>query len=708
MANSTQDKELPKINLGTFIGGESIDFKNGIVGGFYSSLGMDFREKASQSLINPGLKNISNSLNDKITCMEQDVAGIRYGVGDQGYVYKIDASNSVTGVGQLDSAGAAGIAYSTQNDNVFMSSQQSVSLYGQTQNSPSLSVAHFGQSASVAPGVIYTFNSTTNSYDGGTVSGVTTQRNNLNTLTTTGLTPSNYAAVVTNPNAGTYMPLTSITETAGNFTSFVPDIEPFSGIAVWLTATGSGNLTLSLHDSQNNLLAQVTITNGSLSIGMNLFTFATPGVRAFVNAVASNTTSTGYHFHLTSSVGSDTMRAATITNSDISGCNFVLFAYRLVATNNGFHPMTLFNQYLCVGNGNYLSTYNFGNDSDPNNSQWVRHQLFLDVGYEITSLSNSGQYLVITAGRTSNSASRQYQGGFIYLWDGINASFNLKIPVPQGTPYSAYCSNNVVYFFCNGSFFAYAPGSPQFNKVRYIGFQNTNFLNAVDTTVVNPNMMCMRYNVLHMAYPSKTTNTNLNMGIYSWGSVELIYPNSFGYSYLPSTQMETAAGTYNGTAYTGYQIGMIQNFVDEMYMSYQYTQSGTTKYCLDLLDNTCGLAPNFALTALMWDGGARYKAKKIARLKVSFTPLPSGVTITPWYSINRGSEITQDINGNSYQVGAGATEAFINVPLGNRAHEIWCGFTGAVTGTVMTSPAVTGLAFEVDPLEDEPDLRPDG
>ena len=35
---STTDKELPKINLGTFIGGESVDLKLGIAGPFYKSL----------------------------------------------------------------------------------------------------------------------------------------------------------------------------------------------------------------------------------------------------------------------------------------------------------------------------------------------------------------------------------------------------------------------------------------------------------------------------------------------------------------------------------------------------------------------------------------------------------------------------------------------------------------------------------------------
>lgn len=714
MAKQSDDAELPKINMKTFIAGEAVDLKNGVPGSVFSSLGMNFRDKASQATVLPGFKNIAGNsqLSDLPLAFEQDLNGIRYACGDAGYVYEINNSNVVSQLGQLGEAGGAGLEYSPQNDNLFISGQQSVSLFGQcTQNSPQLLPGHFGASASVAPGVIYMFNTATNSYDGGTNGGITTQRNNLNTLTVQGVTPSNYAAQVTHPNTGVYTPLSAIAETAGNFTAFVPDIEPFYGVAVYVTTIGSGDLTLTMHDSMNNDLGAVTIPHASIVAGWNLFTFASPGIRAFVNAVASTTLSTGYHFHLTSSVNADTMQINTITTGDITGCNFVLFAYRLVATNNGFHPMANFNQYLCIGNGNYLSTYNYGNDNNPNNSQWVRHQLFLDVGYEITSLANSGQYLVIAAGRRSTVANRQYQGGYLYLWDGINQAPNLKVPVPAGTPYSVFCFNNVVYFFCNGSFYAYAPGSPMVNKIRYIGFQNTNFINLTDATVVNPNMMATRYNVLHMGYPSSTTNVKLNMGIYTWGNVEMIYPNSFGYSYLTADQKQNASGGSGSSAWSLFEIGAIENFVDTMYMSSKYKDhNGTWQYRLDLLDNTCGLAPNFNMTLLMWDGGARYKVKIGARIKVSFTALPNGVSLTPWYSIDRGPQYLADPNNVSYTVnGDGAvTQAFINVPQGTRFHELQVGFIGAVSGTVLTSPAITGFATEIDGLGEEKDLRPDG
>lgn len=324
MPKSLQES-IPKINLGTFIGGESVDLKNGISGAFYSSLGMDFRPKASQAGILPGLKNVSNSLSDLITVMEQDLNGIRYGVGDAGHFYKVDASNTITDLGTLNSAGGAGMEYNPLTDNLYMSTQQAVSLYGQCTKTPTLKKDQFGASASIAPSVIYTFNGSTSSYDGGLNGGVATQRNNLNTLTVQGITPTNYAAQVTNTLTNTYAPPTAISESAGAFCGFVPDIEPFYGIAVYLTVKGTGDLTLTMHDSLNNNLGAVTIANAALTTGWNLFVFAAPGVRAFVNAIQSNTLSTGYHFHITSSVSSDATRIATIVANDLTGVNFVLF-----------------------------------------------------------------------------------------------------------------------------------------------------------------------------------------------------------------------------------------------------------------------------------------------------------------------------------------------------------------------------------------------
>lgn len=696
-----------KIHLNSFVGGQSIDFKYGIANSFYTSQALDFRQKASQMSVLPGFRQFTTT-QDLITAMIQDPTGVRYAVGDAGYVYRISTGGSLSVIGNLTSNGAAGIVYNQQSDNLYIPGQQDVSVYGQVTrgSAPGWKFGNFGVSASTAVGVVDIFDSTTGAYD--------IPRNNAQAAAATAggaINLSNYQSLVTNTLTNTYtVSSTTISEATGQFCSFVPDIEPFYSVAVYVTAKGSGSLILTMHDSLNNSLGTVTITNGNLVVGWNNFVFDAPGIRAIPNGFATST-SAGYHFHLTSSVASDTTTVATINASDLTGANFLLFAYRLVKPNNGWHPTTIFGPYLCIGNGPYISTYTFNNDANPNNatsgthgSGWDRHALTLDFGYEVCGLTVNNQYLVVGAEKRSSSNTNSFQDGYLYFWDGSNTNFNFKIEIPMGAPYAPQTINNITYFICAGSLFAWG-GGQQVIKVRYLAYQNTDYLGTVDRTIVNPNMMDVRYNLLMIGYPSTTTNVNINYGVYSWGAVELTYPNSFGYSYAGSIAPTVGQ---NYSAANNMQLGMIKNFVDTMYMSWRYTDAGSVvHYGLDIVDNTSTPAPSFSWQSLIWDGGVRYKTKKALRLRINFLPLPAGTTLTANYTLDRGTQVTADpTSGTSYSAAVGDTA--ITVEFNNaRFKEIQFGFSGTCSSSATTPPTITGVTLEVDTLEDEIGIRQD-
>lgn len=705
MAN--KNRPFDKIHMNSFLGGEAIDFKNGIQNSFYSAQALDFRQKASQMSVLPGMRAATtNNLSDLITAMVQDPNGVRYASGSAGNLYRISTSGAISTFGKLTSNGAAGIVYNQQSDQLYIPGQQDVSLYGQiTRGDPTLRLGNFGVSASTAVGTIDLYDTTTGAYD--------IPRNNAQSAAATvggGITLNNYQSAVTNTLTNTYVLPTSINEATTNFCPFIPDIEPFYSVAVYVTTVGTGNWTLTMHDSLNNNLGAVTITNGNMVVGWNNFIFSSPGIRAIPNGFATAQAG-GYHFHLVSSVSSDTAAVATVNASDLTGCNFLLFAYRLVQTNNGWHPTTIFGQFLCIGNGPYVSTYTFNNDNNPNNATsgthgagWDRHALSLDYGYEVCGMSVNNQYLVVAAEKRSNSTSRSYQDGYLYFWDGSNTNFNFKIEIPMGSPYSLQTINNITYFICAGSLFAWG-GGQQVIKVRYIAYQNTDYLGTVDHTIVNPNMMDVRYNLLMIGFPSVTTNTTIPYGIYSWGAVELTYPNSFGYSYASS--LSPTVGQNYSTA-NNMQFGMIKNFVDTMYLSWQYTDaSSVVHYGLDIVDNTSAPASTFSFESLIWDGGVRYKLKRGTRLRINFLPLPAGCTIQGFYILDRGSTINSDpVTGAPYTATSGNTA--LTIEMNNaRFHEIQFGFTGTNTSAVTTPPTITGVTLEVDTLEDEQALRYD-
>jgi len=683
------------VNKEFFQGGITVDYKMGIANSFYYSYNLNFRIFPSQMTVEPGLQPLSTSLKDLILQIQQDLSGVRWGVGDQGWIYKIDAEDNVIPMVQMPENGSAGMLYSQITDQLYIPGQTAVSMYGrvtQNPNGPTFRPNQFDVSASYAGGTVNLL--TASGWNGAA-------RNNAQAVgSVNGITLDTYNSgpnQVTNTLTNTYTLPSTIVESTPTECGFSPDIEPFYSIAVYVDNVGTGDWTLTLHDSVNEELAAVTIKNADMVTGWNNFVFGKQ-IRAYVNA--SNVGySAVYHFHLTSSVSGDTASVFTVNQGDEQGTNFLLFAYRLVQTNNGWHPTAYFTgggkPLLCIGNGEYLSTYNFGNDQNPNNTQWQRHTLYFKPGYEVTGLSSNNQYLVIATGRTSTNGDRLPQQGCLYFWDGTTVAPSFTIDIPMGIPYGVYTFNNITYFACQGSLYAWTQGAPSVLKVRKLAYQSTDFMGTVDRTMVYPNAFTSRYTILYMGYPGYTTDPNLEYGIWSWGGVELTFPNSYGLSYTQSPNVNYF------TTQNQRRLGCAVNYVDSLYSSWSYTDdNGVEHFGLDHMNNSSPPASTFGWESLIWDGGADYKQKIALRYKITTLPLPAGTAITPWVRKDRQAKIYCNTS---------ATEGDTNVffELNNmRFHELQWGFDGTYTGTALTPPTIIGVAVEIDPTILEGDLIP--
>lgn len=703
-APKVKNSEKFKINNQYFTGGQALDFKMGISNSFYASRNLDFRTFPSQMSVLPQSRAISTNMSDLVTAIDQDLDGVRWAVGDQGNIYRIGTDNTVSRINSLSEDGSAGLLYCQITDQLYIPGQTTVSMYGQVTQSatPTFRLDQFAKSASIANGCVVLYNPLDGLFDSPII------RNNAQTV---GLAQGivDPTQVTKGPSiTNLYTLPTSIVEDPADFCFFAPDIEPIHSIAVYVAPNTFNNNALAtwqltLHDSLNNVLASVgydgdVLPNDVTAGGWIEFTFPTP-VRAFANAANTGSTPT-YHFHLTNpqvnvSTGQnfDLLQVYTYQPQDLSGCCFLLFADRLIATNNGWHPTAYFTgtgqPLLCIGNGEYLSTYNFGNDANPSNGSWQRHALTFKPGDEVCGLSVNNQYLVIATERKSSNPARNAQLGTLYFWDGTTAQPNFLITLPMGSPYGLYTFNNITYFECAGSLYAWSGGQTVL-KVRKFVTENTDYLNAVDSTVVYPNGFTSRYNILMMAYPGSSTNTNLERGIWSWGTPELTYPNSFGFSYELSPQLLSDSSL---------KIGVAENFVDSLYSSWQYTDANGTHYGLDVVDNFSAPALSTHWESLIFDGGAVYKEKMAVRNKMYFEPLPSGFTLTPYYTIDRDQTITGPT------VGEGATEVFME-QNNARFHELQWGFDMANDGTATNKATVLGITQEIDGLPQEVDLLP--
>ena len=721
--------------MNRFDGGASTDYKNGIANSYWDAEALDNRSVPSQMSVLPGLTTISSTvITGLILAIVQDQMGIKWAVDLPGKVYRIDLSNNVTVVGQLPEQSGGSIVYNQMTDYLFFPGQQAISSYGpitgyggQSTVQPTWQYNSLAQSADIGSGVTALWDNATSSYSG-------PYRNNLTSVgANQGVT--SISQVGGNPQAGisgsgvpAYSDITIPTSIddadPSTYTSFSASIEPFYSFALYVVAKGTGNLIFTLHDGNNNVVSQVTIDNSAVTANAyNEFVFPAPGIRAYLGGAATGNSSL-FHFHLTSSVASDTFtfrsigstllaydsmgNATNSTTADMTGVDFILFAYRMVKTNNGLHPAMLFtgnNMFMAIGNGDYISTWDMTMTGAPTNSSYRRGAISLDVGYATCSLTTNSAYLVISAERRQLDGNAKEQDGMIYYWDGISQNWISRVQVPQGSPYALQTFNNITYFTVNGTLYAVSqPGVPDM-KIRLISYQNGNYTGRPDSTIVYPNMSCVRNTSLLMGYPSSSQNPAVRYGVYEWGSVELTYPNSFGRSYMLSAN-DTFPAVW--TSANQLQMGCVYSFVDQMYVSWQYTDSsGTVQSGLDYMDNSSSTARNFSWASLVFDGGARYKQKQNLRYKINLTPLPAGCTVTGWYSINRGQPITVGADGTSYTITqTGSTELDIQPPMG-RFHEIQWGFYGTTPAGNMVPPTFTGITYELSPLNQEVNVAPD-
>jgi hypothetical protein len=688
------DPQLPVITNNYWYGGNTIDPKLGTPNSIYYSECLDFRSIPSQISVLPAPQTLSSNLYGLITAMDQDLNGVRYGVDTLGWIYSISTTDVITPLFKMNSAGSSGILYNAITDTLYVPDQKSISLYGKLTSSNSTPVwrpSQFGVAASQAPGTVNLFNPNDGLFD-------LDQRNDSQGITT-GITVSmaQSGAVTTNTTATTPVPK-NIAENTTGLCFFNPDIEPGHSIWPYIVAKGTGNWTLTLHDALNDTLASVTVANASLTNkSYNEFAFGSQ-IRVLVNATQTGQ-STSYHFHLTSTVADGTV--GCINSGDMTSADFLWFAYALVDTNNGLHPSWLFTgngtPFLCIGNGNYLATYNFGNDANPTRGaggQLVQHQLYFQPGEEVCGGTVNGQYSVIATEKRSADSSRNYQYGCLYVWDATTNAPNYSIKIPMGAPYGLHTENGITYMTINGSLYAWQCGSQVIIKVRKVAYEQTDYTNAVDNTFVYPNMMTSRYGVLMMGYPSITNNPNINFGVWSWGTVELTYPNSYGLSY------KLANGQEQYTAANQLQMGCVYNFVDTMYISWSYIDANSVQhYGMDRLNNFSPPAPNFQLRSLIWDGGVTYKQKRGARLKIRMLPLPSGYTVNSFYNVDRNADIV-----SPYTAVAG-DRTILQEATGRGAEFQW-GFFGTTNGA--TLPAVfLDSSMQIDPEENEEDMRAD-
>lgn len=638
----------------SFEGGWGTDLKLGLKNSFAFSQNMDFRSSPSQLTLLPATaREDTNVVKDLIQNEVMVLDGTIYAIGSSGNFYKRTTAGVWSVEAQL-SSGNYGINYRKDTDAIYIPTNKSVALFNPVSSSPALTPTQYAQSFS-------TYNNSTNA--GFNVSANQVGSQLLNPLQTIAIN-------------------TTFQETQTQQRFFQSDIEPLTKISVWVNAKGTGDWTLTLHDGLNTVLATATVANANLVNGQfNDFVFsnATNGqVRIYVAPNART-----YHFHLTSTVADGTILGTQA--NQLNNCDVQVWADRLIQTTNGMHPWARFLQYEIIGNGNYLSAWEPLTEP-PTNAEWQRHRLVFPQEYEVCGIAVFNEYLAIACEKVVTNSPPTPAEGIIFFWDGLAPTYNYLTKIPEGSPQCIHEYKNVIYYYANKRW--YAIGSPRSLPlvVRQMPQANTDFSGVDDNTRIYPYAATVRNGIHLMAYPSTTTNTSIQYGIYSWGHVDKNFPESFGYNYLIST------GSQNYSSSNHLTIGMVKNFGNLLHISWRDDLNGG--YGIDKVDNSSAPAATGYWQSLVFDNGYPAKTKKASHVQCTFTTLPSGGGVQLQYKLDREANWhSSSVFSTSNLYDSNSNYARFDVDAPSTFREIQVGLV--VTATT-TTPTITSVSLVFD------------
>ena len=468
----------------------------------------------------------------------------------------------------------------------------------------------------------------------------------------------------------TYTTPVAISEAATALLSMTPLYEPIITISFYVVAKGSGDWTVTAHDSGNRVLGTATIANASLTNGAyNNFNFSTSTPVRF----ALGTT---IHFHVTSTVADGTLQ--TGTTADLSTAAFN--EYFCLVPDPAYHPMVIHTNgvtgIVVVGNEHYLGFYD-STTFNPN-------KITLEPGYKVRFFTKENEFVVAWAWKGTNIFDFEF--GKMFYWDGIQSYYNYSVPITGGSPNAAINFKNRELSMIGSTGYMNL-GSTPFRLI-----QPAPQLVSGQTVEVMPGAMTVWHTRAEIGIGANATDeVGLEQGVYTFGnqtdraityqsvSTEVL---NFGYKISTGTTQSLTMA-----------IGLVAAYGNNMFIGWK----DASDYGVDVVNLNNNPAPTGSWESLILDQTADengqltpapQKEKEAQRLVLSFITLPAGVTITPKYKKDRASVWT-------YGTPAGVGDTDVVMDINQRYKEIEVGLDSTATTNYFK---VTGIILEFDPL----------
>lgn len=459
-------------------------------------------------------------------------------------------------------------------------------------------------------------------------------------------------------SGNTYTTPLTISEGATAKKTFTPQKDPQKSLAVLVAAKGTGNVTVTVHDQYNNVVATRTIAAAMMGTGYIEFVFD-PVWRPpnFLNP---------YHFHVTSTVADTTL--TTTTADDLETVSFRTY-YQFLVTDEAFHPIYPFLNFLVFGNDRYLATYDA--------TLYEPHRLVFPGGWKVRCLSQWNEYLAI--GMWKGSAVTEFDNGRIYFWDGIAPTFNFFIEVPEGAVNAMFGSNEILNFLAGyqGDQMVYTGGTSA-QKVKRLPL-----ITPQTYTEVLPGAMTMWKTLLRYGVAGNSDSTVINRAVYTYGKANIRYDNILTCDYPIST------GNFTGT---NVRIGAVTTVNTKLLIGWQ----DGTGFGVDYVSDSNPVYPTGRLEFLIDDSdGTRdaiYHEKELVQSVANFLPLAEGQGFSLDYQLD--DDGTWQSNPDSPTTGDSVTRQII---ANGRYHQMQTGINFSTS--VATSPTLNGATVVVENMD---------
>lgn len=414
----------------------------------------------------------------------------------------------------------------------------------------------------------------------------------------------------------TYALTTGVNEGATHRQTFVPYADLVSAIGVNVDTVGTGDWTVTLHDSSNNSIATKTITNASMSTGFVIFEFS---------SVADVARGSSYHVHITSTVADGSVVSST--NNDLEDGNIKIYR----TSDSEFHPMLEHFGVLYIGDRNFIHQVR---RSSTGVHSFTTEALDLETPLRVKCLGKAPLDLLI--GTITSSTITRTQ---LIRWNTFSESFSATDEIPEVGINAFIPADNyiIVHAGLGGSLYIYDGQQLQ----PYKKIQGTYTPTAKAT--IHPNAVGMLDGVSLFGL-SDDTGDPANEGVYALGHYSRDYPFVYDLSF-PISEFDGTSGSLKN----GIEIGAIIVSGYDVYVSWK---SDTESGAVDKLDYTTKLDGAYIESMVLIP--ERGVIQNYAKFVLGYQNRPSGTSFTLKYQKNHAgsytafNDVREDTDRNIY------------------------------------------------------------